>query len=229
MNRPSKRMSVNRESIDSSQHYSVDEAISLLKKTSNAKFNETIDIAINLGIDSKKSDQNVRGSMVLPNGTGKTLRVIVFAQDEQVDAAKNAGADEVGFEDLAEKIKSGFSEFDLVIATPDTMRVVGQLGQILGPKGMMPNPKDGTVTKNIEDAVIKAKTGQIRFRNDKGGIVHCSIGKVDFSEQSIKENLQSLLDEINRKKPSSSKGVFIKKVTISSTMGPGITLDNSTI
>ena len=229
MNKPSKRMNVNRESIDSSQHYSLDQAISLLKKTSNAKFNETIDIAINLGIDSKKSDQNVRGSMVLPNGTGKTLRVIVFAQDEQVDAAKNAGADEVGFEDLAEKIKSGFSEFDLVIATPDTMRVVGQLGQILGPKGMMPNPKDGTVTKNIEDAVIKAKTGQIRFRNDKGGVVHCPIGKIGFTEASIKENLQSLLDEIVKSKPSSSKGAFITKVTVSSTMGPGIIIDHNSL
>jgi len=222
-------MAVNRESLDSNQHYSLDEAISLLKKTSNAKFNETIDIAINLGIDAKKSDQNVRGSMVLPNGTGKTLRVIVFAQSEQADAAKNAGADKVGFEDLAEEIKSGFSEFDVVIATPDTMRIVGQLGKILGPKGMMPNPKDGTVTKNVEDAVIKAKTGQIRFRNDKGGVVHCPIGKIDFSEESIKENLESLLDAIMKSKPSSAKGAFIKKVTVSSTMGPGITIDHSTI
>ena len=222
-------MAVNRESIDSNQHYSLDEAISLLKKTSNAKFNETIDIAINLGIDAKKSDQNVRGSMVLPNGTGKTLRVIVFAQSEQVDAAKNAGADKVGFEGLAEEIKSGFSEFDVVIATPDTMRIVGQLGKILGPKGMMPNPKDGTVTKNVEDAVIKAKTGQIRFRNDKGGVVHCPIGKIDFSEESIKENLESLLGAIMKSKPSSAKGAFIKKVTVSSTMGPGITIDHSTI
>ena len=222
-------MAVNRESIDSNQHYSLDEAISLLKKTSNAKFNETIDIAINLGIDAKKSDQNVRGSMVLPNGTGKTLRVIVFAQSEQVDAAKNAGADKVGFEDLAEEIKSGFSEFDVVIATPDTMRIVGQLGKILGPKGMMPNPKDGTVTKNVEDAVIKAKTGQIRFRNDKGGVVHCPIGKIDFSEESIKENLESLWGAIMKSKPSSAKGAFIKKVTVSSTMGPGITIDHSTI
>ena len=222
-------MTVNQESIDSNQHYSLDEAISLLKKTSNVKFNESIDIAINLGIDAKKSDQNVRGSMVLPNGTGKTLRVIVFAQSEQVDAAKNAGADKVGFEDLAEEIKSGFSEFDVVIATPDTMRIVGQLGKILGPKGMMPNPKDGTVTKNVEDAVIKAKTGQIRFRNDKGGVVHCPIGKIDFSEESIKENLESLLDAIMKSKPSSAKGAFIKKVTVSSTMGPGITIDHSTI
>tara|TARA_B100001146_G_C16105828_1_gene401417 strand:- start:178 stop:867 length:690 start_codon:yes stop_codon:yes gene_type:complete len=229
MNKPSKRMNVNRESLDPNQHYSLDEAISLLKKISNAKFNETIDIAINLGIDAKKSEQNVRGSMVLPNGTGKKLKVIVFAQNEQVDAAKNAGADEVGYEDLAEKIKSGFREFDVVIATPDTMRIVGQLGQILGPKGMMPNPKDGTVTKNVEDAVIKAKTGQIRFRNDKGGVVHCSIGKIDFSEESIKENLESLLEEILKSKPSSAKGVFIKKVTVSSTMSPGITIDHSTI
>ena len=229
MSKPSKRMIVNRESIDSNRHYSIQEAISLLKKASNAKFNETIDISVNLGIDAKKSEQNVRGSMVLPNGTGKKLKVIVFAQNEQVDAAKNAGADEVGYEDLAEKIKSGFGEFDVVIATPDTMRVVGQLGQILGPKGMMPNPKDGTVTKNVEDAVIKAKTGQVRFRNDKGGVVHCSIGKIDFSEESIQENLESFLDAIIKSQPSSAKGVFIKKVTVSSTMGPGITIDHSTI
>ena len=229
MSKPSKRMIVNRESIDCNRRYSLEEAISLLKKASNAKFNETIDISVNLGIDAKKSEQNVRGSMVLPNGTGKKLKVVVFAQNEQVDSAKNAGADEVGLEDLAEKIKSGFREFDVVIATPDTMRIVGQLGQILGPKGMMPNPKDGTVTKNIEDAVNKAKTGQIRFRNDKGGVVHCSIGKIDFSEESIKENLESLLDEIIKSKPSSAKGAFIKKVTVSSTMGPGITIDHSTI
>ena len=229
MSKPSKRMIVNQESIDSNRRYSLEEAISLLKKASNAKFNETIDISINLGIDAKKSEQNVRGSMVLPNGTGKKLKVIVFAQNEQVDAAKNAGADEVGLEDLAEKIKSGFREFDVVIATPDTMRIVGQLGQILGPKGMMPSPKDGTVTKNVEDAVIKAKTGQIRFRNDKGGVVHCSIGKIDFSEESIKENLESLLEEIIKSKPSSAKGAFITKVTVSSTMGPGITIDHSTI
>ena len=229
MSKPSKRMIVNRESIDCNRRYSLEEAISLLKKASNAKFNETIDISVNLGIDAKKSEQNVRGSMVLPNGTGKKLKVVVFAQNEQVDAAKNAGADEVGLEDLAEKIKSGFREFDVVIATPDTMRIVGQLGQILGPKGMMPNPKDGTVTKNVEDAVNKAKTGQVRFRNDKGGVVHCSIGKIDFSEESIKENLESLLDEIIKSKPSSAKGAFIKKVTVSSTMGPGITIDHSTI
>ena len=229
MSKPSKRMIVNRESIDCNRRYSLEEAISLLKKASNAKFNETIDISVNLGIDAKKSEQNVRGSMVLPNGTGKKLKVIVFALNEQVDAAKTAGADEVGLEDLAEKIKSGFREFDVVIATPDTMRIVGQLGQILGPKGMMPNPKDGTVTKNIEDAVNKAKTGQIRFRNDKGGVVHCSIGKIDFSEESIKENLESLLDTIIKCKPSSAKGAFIKKVTVSSTMGPGITIDHSTI
>ena len=229
MGKTSKRMIANQESIDSNRDYPLKEAISLLKKASNTKFNETIDISVNLGIDAKKSEQNVRGSMVLPNGTGKKLKVIVFAQNEQVDAAKNAGADEVGLEDLAEKIKSRFREFDVVIATPDTMRIVGQLGQILGPKGMMPNPKDGTVTKNVEDAVIKAKTGQIRFRSDKGGVVHCSIGKIDFSEESIKENLESLLDEIIKSKPSSAKGAFIKKVTVSSTMGPGITIDHSTI
>ena len=229
MNRLSKRTTANQESVSSEQHYSIDQAIALLKKTGNAKFQETIDIAINLGIDSKKSDQNVRGSTVLPNGTGKLLRVIVFAQGEDADTARNAGADEVGFEDLAEKIKTGFCEFDMVIATPDTMRVVGQLGKILGPRGMMPNPKDGTVTKNIADAIKRAKTGQVKFRSDKGGVVHCSIGKIEFSEKSIKENLKSLLDAIVRNKPSSTKGPFIKKVTVSSTMGPGIIIDKSTI
>ena len=229
MNHLSKRTTANQESVNSEQHYSVDQAIALLKKTGNAKFKETIDIAINLGIDSKKSDQNVRGSTVLPNGTGKLLRVIVFAQGEDADAAQNAGADEVGFEDLAEKIKTGFCEFDIVIATPDTMRVVGQLGQILGPRGVMPNPKDGTVTKNIADAVNHAKAGQVRFRSDKGGVVHCSIGKIEFSEKSIKENVKSLLDAIIKNKPPSTKGPFIKKVTVSSTMGPGIIIDKSTI
>ena len=229
MNHFSKRTTANQESVNSEQHYSIDQAIALLKKTGNAKFKETIDIAINLGIDSKKSDQNVRGSTVLPNGTGKLLRVIVFAQGEDVEAAKNAGADEVGFEDLAEKIKTGFCEFDMVIATPDTMRVVGQLGKILGPRGMMPNPKDGTVTKNIADAIKRAKTGQVKFRSDKGGVVHCSIGKIEFSEKSIKENLKSSLDAIIKNKPPSTKGPFIKKVTVSSTMGPGIIIDKSTI
>ena len=229
MNYLSKRTTANQESVDSEKHYSMDQAIDLLKKTGNAKFKETIDIAINLGIDSKKSDQNVRGSTVLPNGTGKLLRVIVFAQGEDAETAKNAGADEVGFEDLAEKIKTGFCEFDMVIATPDTMRVVGQLGKILGPRGMMPNPKDGTVTKNVADAIERAKTGQVKFRSDKGGVVHCSIGKIEFPEKSIKENLKSLLDAIIKNKPPSTKGPFIKKVTVSSTMGPGITIDKSTI
>jgi len=229
MNHFSKRTTANQESVDSEQRYNIDQAIDLLKKTGNAKFKETIDIAINLGIDSKKSDQNVRGSTVLPNGTGKLLRVIVFAQGEDAETAKNAGADEVGFEDLAEKIKTGFCEFDMVIATPDTMRVVGQLGKILGPRGMMPNPKDGTVTKNVADAIKRAKTGQVKFRSDKGGVVHCSIGKIEFSEKSIKENLKSLLDAIIKNKPPSTKGPFIKKVTVSSTMGPGIIIDKSTI
>ncbi len=229
MNHLSKRITANQESVNSEQHYDIDQAIALLKKTGNAKFKETIDIAINLGIDSKKSDQNVRGSTVLPNGTGKLLRVIVFAQGEDAETAKNAGADEVGFEDLAEKIKTGFCEFDIVIATPDTMRVVGQLGKILGPRGMMPNPKDGTVTKNVADAIKRAKTGQVKFRSDKGGVVHCSIGKIEFSEKSIKENLKSLLDAIIKNKPPSTKGPFIKKVTVSSTMGPGIIIDKSTI
>ena len=184
-------------------------------------------MAINLGIDGKLSDQNVRGSAILPNGSGKNMRVVVFAEGEDADTAKSAGADEVGMDDLAEKIKSGYSDFELVISTPSSMKIVGQLGQILGPKGMMPNPKDGTVTKNIKDAVNNAKKGQAMFRNDKGGIIHCSIGKLNFSEQAIKENFGSLIDEIKKNRPASAKGVFIKMITLSSTMGPGLKLKES--
>ena len=229
MTKNSKRHNNNKALVDAEKRYDLEEAITILKDATNAKFEESIDVAINLGIDGKLSDQNVRGSAILPNGNGKNMRVVVFAEGEAADEAKSAGADEVGMDDLAEKIKSGYSDFEIVISTPSSMKTVGQLGQILGPKGVMPNPKDGTVTKNVEDAVIKAKTGQVRFRNDKGGVVHCSIGKIDFSEESIKENLESFLDEIVKSQPSSAKGVFVKKVTVSFTMGPGITIDHSTI
>ena len=229
MSASSKRYNNNKELIEENQKYMVDEAISLLKKTGNTKFKESIDVAINLGIDPKQTEQNVRGSVVLPNGTGKNMRVIVFAESVDAEAAKTAGADEVGAEDLAEKIKAGFSDFDIVIATPSSMKIVGQLGQILGPKGMMPNPKDGTVTKNIKEAVTNAKKGQAMFRNDKGGVLHCSIRRVEFTEESIKENLLSLITQVNKSKPSSAKGIFIKKITLSSTMGPGIHVEESSI
>lgn len=229
MSTSSKRYNNNKELIEENQKYMVDEAISLLKKTGNTKFKESIDVAINLGIDPKQTEQNVRGSVVLPNGTGKNMRVIVFAESVDAEAAKTAGADEVGAEDLAEKIKAGFSDFDIVIATPSSMKIVGQLGQILGPKGIMPNPKDGTVTKNIKEAVTNAKKGQAMFRNDKGGVLHCSIGRVEFTEESIKENLLSLITQVNKSKPSSAKGIFIKKITLSSTMGPGIHVEESSI
>ena len=227
MTKSSKRHTDNKDLVDAEKRYDLEEAITILKDATNAKFEESIDVAINLGIDGKLSDQNVRGSAILPNGSGKNMRIVVFAEGEDADAAKSAGADEVGMDDLAEKIKSGFSDFELVISTPSSMKIVGQLGQILGPKGVMPNPKDGTVTKNIKDAVNNAKKGQAMFRNDKGGIIHCSIGKLNFSEQAIKENFGSLIDEIKKNRPSSAKGVFIKMITLSSTMGPGLKLKES--
>ena len=198
MTKISKRHTNNKSLIDPEKKYDLQEAITILKNSTHAKFEESVDVSINLGIDAKKSDQNVRGSAVLPNGSGKNMKVAVFAEAEDADIAKAAGADAVGMDDLAEKIKSGYSNFELVIATPSSMKIVGQLGQILGPKGMMPNPKDGTVTKNIKDAVSNAKKGQAMFRNDKGGIIHCSIGKLNFSEQAIKENFISLIDEIKK-------------------------------
>ena len=227
MTKISKRHFNNKNLIDPERKYDLQEAIAILKDATNAKFEESIDVAINLGIDGKQSEQNVRGSALLPNGSGKNLKVIVFAEGEDADAANKAGADEVGMDDLAEKIKSGYSDFELVIATPSSKKIVGQLGQILGPKGMMPNPKDGTVTKNIEDAVSNAKKGQAMFRNDKGGIIHCSIGKLSFPDQAIKENFISLIEEVKKNRPSSSKGVFIKMITLSSTMGPGLKLNES--
>jgi len=224
----SKRMQAIRGQVVGNKLYPIDEALSLLKELSNTKFVESIDAAVNLGVDPRKSDQVVRGSTVLPNGTGKSVRVAVFAQGANADAAKAAGADVVGFEDLAESVKAGDLNFDVVIATPDAMRVVGQLGKILGPRGLMPNPKVGTVTADITGAVQNAKAGQIRYRTDKAGIIHCSIGKVDFEPSKIQENLQALLSDLKKAKPATSKGIYIRKVTVSTTMGPGLALDQST-
>jgi large subunit ribosomal protein L1 len=207
----------------------IETALSLVKELASAKFKESVDVAVNLGVDSKKSDQNVRGSTQLPNGTGKTVRVAVFAQGENAEKATAAGADIVGFEDLAEKIKAGEMDFDVVIATPDAMRVVGQLGKVLGPRGLMPNPKVGTVTPDVEGAVKNAKSGQVSYRTDKAGIIHCSIGQADFEVVALQENLSALLADLVKGKPSSAKGVYLKKLTVSSTMGPGVVVDQSTL
>jgi large subunit ribosomal protein L1 len=206
-----------------------EDAFALLKEISSVKFAESIDVSVNLGVDPRKSDQVVRSSTVLPNGTGKTVRVAVFTQGANADAAKEAGADIVGLEDLAADVKAGNMDFDVVIASPDAMRVVGQLGQILGPRGLMPNPKVGTVTPNVAEAVNKAKAGQVRYRTDKGGIIHCPIGKVDFEPAALKKNLEALLVDLNKAKPSAAKGVYLKKITVSSTMGPGLVLDQSSL
>jgi large subunit ribosomal protein L1 len=207
--------------------YPVDDALSILKTTASAKFDESVDVSINLGIDAKKSDQNVRGTAVMPRGTGKSVRVAVFAEGAMAEKAKAAGADIIGFQDLADRIKGGQIDFDLVIATPDAMKIVGQLGQILGPRGLMPNPKVGTVTPNVEKAIQNAKAGQVQFRTDKAGIVHCAIGKASFAPDALKENLQALMAALNKAKPATAKGAYVKKVTISTTMGPGILLDVS--
>jgi large subunit ribosomal protein L1 len=211
------------------QQYTIEEALAILKEFANAKFDETVDVAINLGVDPAKSDQQVRGSTVMPNGTGKKVRVAVFTQGKNADAAREAGADIVGFEDLAEKVKAGQMDFDVVIASPDAMRVVGQLGQILGPRGLMPNPKVGTVTPDVAGAVRNAKAGQVRYRCDKGGIVHCSIGKASFAPAALKENLAALISDLQKYKPPTSKGVYLQRVTVSSTMGPGIAVDRASI
>ena len=211
------------------KQYGVDEALGILKELSAVKFVEAVDVAVNLGIDPRKSDQVVRGSTVMPNGIGKTVRVAVFAQGANADAAKAAGADIVGFEDLAEQIKGGDLNFDVVIATPDAMRVVGQLGQILGPRGLMPNPKVGTVTPDAATAVKNAKAGQVRYRADKAGIVHATIGKVSFEVQALRENLQTLLADLNKARPATAKGIYMKRITLSSTMGPGITVDQASL
>jgi large subunit ribosomal protein L1 len=225
----SKRKKLAREKVNAAMLYSIDEALKLVKELATAKFPESIDIAVNLGVDPRKSDQVVRGSTVLPNGTGKTVRVAVFAQGDNAEKAKAAGADIVGFDDLAEKVKAGELNFDVVIATPDAMRVVGQLGQILGPRGLMPNPKVGTVTADVETAVRNAKAGQVRYRTDKAGIVHCPIGRADFEIPALKENLNALLADLRKGKPASAKGIFLKKLTVSSTMGPGVSVDQASV
>ncbi|WP_405228419.1 50S ribosomal protein L1 [Lentisalinibacter sediminis] len=229
MAKMSKRKAAIREKLEPGKTYPLDEALGLLKDLANAKFSESIDVAVNLGVDPRKSDQVVRGSTVLPNGTGKTVRVAVFAQGDNAEKAKAAGADIVGFEDLAETIKGGEMNFDVVIATPDAMRVVGQLGQILGPRGLMPNPKVGTVTADVETAVNNAKAGQVRYRTDKSGIIHCPIGKANFEVPALRENLNALLADLRKAKPAASKGAYLKKLTVSSTMGPGIAVDQSSL
>ena len=225
----SKRQKLIKEKVDPVKQYSIDEAVALLKELSTVKFSETVDAAINLGIDPRKSDQAVRGATSLPHGTGKDVRVAVFTQGANADAAKEAGADIVGMEDLAEQVKKGEMDFDVVVASPDAMRVVGQLGQVLGPRGLMPNPKVGTVTPDVATAVKNAKGGQIRYRNDKNGIIHTTIGKLTFSSDALKENLTALLADLKKAKPTSAKGVYMKKVTISSTMGPGLVVDHTTV
>lgn len=220
------RRAVN-ELIKSSKVYSVQEAIEVLKKLPKRKFNEAVDLAVNLGVDPRKSDQAVRGAIVLPKGTGKKIRIAVFTSSANAEKAKNAGADLVGLEDLAEQVKGGKIDFDVLLATPDAMKVVGQLGQILGPRGLMPNPKDGTVTMDIANAVKNAKIGQVRYRADKAGVIHCTIGKVDFNSADLAENLDAVLGALKKAKPSTSKGVYIKKITLSTTMGPGLSLDTS--
>lgn len=224
-----KRAKAIREKVDAEKTYDIAEAFALLKELSTVKFAESVDVAVNLGVDPRKSDQVVRGSSVLPNGTGKTVRVAVFAQGAQADAAREAGADLVGFEDLAESIKGGSMDFDVVIAAPDAMRVVGALGTILGPRGLMPNPKVGTVTPNVAEAVTNAKAGQVRYRADKGGIVHCTLGKASFEPQALQENLQTLVNDLVKAKPSAAKGVYMRKITVSTTMGPGLTIDHSSL
>jgi large subunit ribosomal protein L1 len=225
----SKRTKDLRAKIDRSKAYPITEAIKLVKEGASAKFNESVDVAINLGIDAKKSDQTVRGSIVLPKGTGKSVRVAVFAQGEKAQAAKDAGADIVGFEDLAAQVKEGKIDFDVAIATPDAMRVVGQLGQVLGPRGLMPNPKVGTVTPNVADAVKNAKAGQVQYRADKSGVVQCTIGRASFTEDALKENFLALMDALNKSRPSGTKGIYLKKVSVSSTMGPGVRVDQASL
>ena len=224
-----KKQKQTREIVEFGKVYPIAEAIEVLKQLPKAKFLESIDVSVNLGIDPRKSDQVVRGATIMPHGTGQEVRVAVFAQGPNAEAAKAAGADVVGFEDLAESIKAGNLDFDVVIATPDAMRIVGQLGQILGPRGLMPNPRVGTVTPDVATAVANEKSGQVRFRADKAGILHCSIGKIDFESNQIHENLGALLAEVRRLKPASSKGIYVKKVTISTTMGPGLSVDVATI
>ena len=225
--RHSKRLTAVRSKVQHAKSYPLDEALKLVKDTATAKFDESVDVAVNLGIDAKKSDQTVRGSVVLPAGTGKKVRVAVFAQGDKAKAAQDAGADIVGFDDLAARIKEGFMDFDVVIASPDAMRVVGQLGQILGPRGLMPNPKVGTVSPDVALAVRNAKAGQVQYRTDKAGIVQCTIGRASFSPEQLKTNLTALIDALNKAKPQGVKGIYLRKVSVSSTMGAGVRVDTS--
>lgn len=224
-----KRQKAIQEKVESGRQYAASEAFSLLKELSSVKFPESVEVAVNLGVDPKKSDQVVRGATQLPNGTGKVVRVAVFTQGPNADAAREAGADKVGMDDLAAEVKAGQMDFDVVIASPDAMRVVGQLGQILGPRGLMPNPKVGTVTPDVAKAVANAKAGQVRFRTDKAGIIHAAIGKVAFEPQALKQNLEALLLDLRKAKPSAAKGVYIQKIVVSSTMGPGLSLDQGSL
>jgi large subunit ribosomal protein L1 len=226
----SKRQKLIAEKVEAGKAYSIEEAVSVLSElSSQVKFKESIDISVNLGVDARKSDQAVRGSTVLPNGTGKSVRVAVFTQGENAEKAKEAGADVVGMDDLAEEVKKGNMDFDVVVASPDAMRVVGQLGQILGPRGLMPNPKVGTVTPDVATAVKNAKAGQVRYRTDKNGIIHAIVGNVEFSADAIKQNVEALLADLKKAKPASAKGVYLKKVTLSSTMGPGLVIDQTSV
>ncbi|SNS04073.1 LSU ribosomal protein L1P [Methylobacillus rhizosphaerae] len=229
MAKVSKRIDALRAKVDRNKVYPVADALTLVKETATAKFDESVDAVINLGIDARKSDQLVRGALVLPHGTGKTKRIAVFAQGAAAEAAKAAGADVVGFEDLAEQVKGGMLDFDVAIATPDAMRIVGTLGQVLGPRGLMPNPKVGTVTPDVATAVKNAKAGQVQYRTDKGGIVHCTIGRASFGVDALKENLAALVDALNKAKPASSKGVYMKKISVSSTMGAGVRVDQANL
>jgi len=224
-----KRMKPWTEKLVPGKQYSIDEALALVKQFATAKFDETVDVAVNLGVDASKSDQQVRGSTVLPHGTGKVVRVAVFTSGKNADAAREAGADVVGLEDLAAKVKAGEINFDVVVASPDAMRVVGQLGQILGPRGLMPNPKVGTVTPDVAGAVRNAKAGQVRFRTDKAGVIHCTIGKASFDVRALHENLHALLVDLQKAKPAASKGMFLKRISVSSTMGPGIAVDQGSL
>ncbi len=229
MAKMSKRMAEIRSKIDRTQQYAIDEGLSLLKECSSIKFDESVDASINLGVDPRKSDQNVRGSSVLPNGTGKQVRVAVFTQGDNADKARDAGADVVGMQELADTMKGGDLNYDVVIASPDAMGIVGQLGQILGPRGLMPNPKVGTVSPDVATAVRNAKAGQVRYRTDKGGIIHCTIGKVSFEIGQLRENLEFLLTDLKKAKPSSSKGIYLQKISISTTMGAGISVDQASL
>jgi len=229
MARLSKRIRAFREKVDSTRAYSLEDAVNLLKECATAKFDETIEVAVNLGVDARKSDQGVRGATTLPHGTGSQVRVAVFTQGDAADKARAAGADLVGMEDLAEQVKGGMMDFDVVIASPDAMRVVGQLGQVLGPRGLMPNPKTGTVTPDVETAVRNAKAGQMRFRTDKNGIIHGGIGKISFAPEAIRGNLEAVLADLRKAKPAAAKGVYLKKITLSTTMGPGVTIDQGSL